>query len=225
MIALGIILGLLAFCLTNNFVSEIVISKAGSGVLPGLVAAIWAAYPFFHMARINEFNFLHPAPMKYPVNVQVAFSKIRRILGESSYFYGDKWYVVTADTATNCIVADLRFFEEEIRMESSGHGQFHQRKIRQQRYIRLNLMLKSDEMAESNIQMDFEIRVEGLNKRACEDIITGLKEQIENEIGPGQIAGQLVSESTPPAPWWLIGATSVALFCMFIDINKNLWGS
>lgn len=225
MIVLGIIFGLIAFCAINSLVGEFVISKAGTGVLPGLVAAVWAAYPFFHKARIENFNFLHPRSVKYPVNVQAAFSKIRRILSESSYFYGDKWYVVTADTATNCIVADLRFYEEEIRMETSGYGHCHQRQVRMQRLIRLNVTFSPVGSAESNLKMDFEIRAEGFNKRSCENIVADLKAKIEEEIGPGQNHEPLVSDSIPPAPWWLIGATSFTLICMFIDINKNLWGS
>ncbi|MCW5824202.1 MAG: hypothetical protein KIT34_15465 [Cyanobacteria bacterium TGS_CYA1] len=225
MIVLGIIFGLIAFCAINSLVGEFVISKAGTGVLPGLVAAVWAAYPFFHKARIHSINFLHPGLVKYPVNVQVAFSKIRRILSESSYFYGDKWYVVTADTATNCIVADLRFYEEEIRIETTGYGHCHQRQVRMQRFIRLNLTLNPNGIAESNVQMDFEIKAEGFNKQSCENIVADLKTKIEEEIGPGQNQEALVSDSIPPASWWLIGATSFALICMFIDINKNLWGS
>lgn len=225
MIALGLIFALLAFCAINNFVGGFVINKEGTGFLPGLVAALWAFYPFFQMARNDDTNLLHPAATKYPVNVQVAFSKIRRILSESSYFYGDKWHVLTADTATNCIVADLRFFEEETKMEPNGRGHYHSRQVRVQRYIRLNLTLSPEGVSESNIQMDFEIRVEGLNERACKDIVAGLKQQIEEEIGPGQIAKEQESVASLQAPWWLIGATSFALIFMFVDITKNFWRS
>jgi len=225
MIILGMISGLVAFCAMNSLVGEFVIHRAGSGVLPGLVAAIWAAYPFFQRAQNDSFNLLHPGLTKYPVNVQVAFSKIRRILGESSYFYGDKWYVVTADTATNSIVADLRFHEEETKMESSGRGHFHSRQVRVQRYIRLNCNLRPEGISESSIQMDFEVRVEGWNKRACNEIIAGLRQQIEEEIGPGQTTKPEVLHVIPQVPWWLIGATSFALFFMFVDITSNLWGS
>lgn len=225
MIALGIIFALVAFCSIYSFVGVCVIQRDGTGLLPGLVAALWAFYPFFQMAKNEDTNLLHPAVTKYPVNVQVAFSKIRRILSESSYFYGDKWHVLTADTATNCIVADLRFFEEETKMEPSGRGHYHSRKVRVQRYIRLNLTLSPEGTSESNIQMDFEIRVEGLNERACKDIVAGLKQQIEEEIGPGQIATEPESAVSLQAPWWLIGATSFALIFMFVDITKNFWRS
>lgn len=225
MIAVGIIFGLIAFCAMNSFVGDFLIHRVGSGVLPGIVAAIWVAYPFFQMAQNESLNLLRPGMKKYPVNVQVAFSKIRRILCESSYFYGDKWHVVTADTATNSIVADLRFHEEETRMESSGRGHFHSRQVRVQRYIRLDLNLSPEGISESNIQMEFEIRVEGWNKRACDEIIAGLKQQIEEEIGPSQSTEPQVSAALPQVPWWLIGATSFALFFMFVDITTNLWGS
>lgn len=225
MIALGIIFGLLAFCAINSLVGEFVIARPGAGVVPGLVAAIWASYPFFTRTQVENQKLLHPATVKYPVNVQAAFSKIRRILGESSYFYGDKWYVVTADTATNCIVADLRFYEEEVRMETSGYGHCHQRQVRMQRFIRLNLTLSPEGIGESNVQMDFEIRAEGFNNQSCKNIVTDLKARVEEEIGPGQVSESLTEYSNSPAPWWLIGATSFALICMFIDINKNFWGS
>ncbi|MDX2106797.1 MAG: hypothetical protein SFY67_10390 [Candidatus Melainabacteria bacterium] len=225
MVALGMIFGLIAFCAVNSFVGEFVIARYGTGVLPGLVAAIWAAYPFFQKAQNDSLNLLCPRLKKYPVNVQVAFSKIRRILGEASYFYGDKWYVVTADTATNSIVADLRFYEEETKMESSGRGHFHSRQVRVQRYIRLNCNLSPEGISESSIQMDFEVRVEGWNKRACDEIIAVLKQQIEEEIGPGQTTKPEVLHAAPQVPWWLIGGTSFALFFMFVDITRNLWGS
>lgn len=223
MIALGLIFALLAFCAINTFVGDFVIKRESTGFLPGLVAALWAFYPFLQMARNDDTNLLHPGVAKYPVNVQVAFSKIRRILSESSYFYGDKWHVVTADTATNCIVADLRFFEEETKMEPNGRGGYFSRQVRKQRYIRLNVKLNPEGTSESNIQMDFEIRVEGLNERTCKDIIAGFKQQVEEEIGPGQIAKEPEAIVSLQVPWWLIGATSFALIFMFVDITKNFW--
>lgn len=225
MIALGLILGFLACCVTSSFVGDVVIGKSGSGFLPGVVAGIWAAWPFFHKARIRQYNLMHPSPAKYPVNVQIAFSKIRQILAETSYYFGDKWHVMTADTATNRIVAELRFNEEETKMESSGRGHFHSRQVRLQRYIRLDLIMRPEGVSESLIQFDFDLRIEGHSKTACESIIEGLRGQIDQEIGPGQIIGQQLPESIPAAPWWLIGSTAVALICMFVDINKNLWGS
>lgn len=224
MIGAGIILGFLACCFMSYFVGDLMICKPGTGVLPGLITGIWVAWPFFHKAKIQQYNLLHPAPAKYPVNVQIAFSKIRQILAETSYYFGDKWHVVTADTATNRIVAELRFHEEETKMESGGRGHFHSRQVRLQRYIRLDLIMRPEGVSESLIQFDFEVRVEGHNKMACEAIISGLKGQIEEEIGPGKVVGLQLLETIPPAPWWLIGSTAVALLFMFIDISKNLWG-
>jgi len=95
--------------------------------------------------------------------------------------------------------------------------------VRKQRYIRLNVKLNPEGTSESNIQMDFEIRVEGLNERTCKDIIAGFKQQVEEEIGPGQIAKEPEAIVSLQVPWWLIGATSFALIFMFVDITKNFW--
>lgn len=71
---------------------------AGTGILPGLVLGILAAYPIFKGACEERSQFLHPEPREYRVPAELAFAKIRDILAETSYNYGDKWNVVTADT-------------------------------------------------------------------------------------------------------------------------------
>lgn len=60
------------------------VSSPASSPAPG------PAWPRIERARAERYNFLHPAPKEYNLPIKVAFSRIRDILAEASYNYGDK---------------------------------------------------------------------------------------------------------------------------------------
>lgn len=225
MIFVGVIAGFLAFCFVGTLVYHAIPSNSGACWLPATVGFAWGAWPFFHKASIRSHNLLHPAPKQFSVNMQVAFSKIRELLSVLSYKYGDKWNVVLADTSTGRIVSELRFSDEEARMETDSRGHPHSRTVRVQRYLKLEAQLKPAASTDTILSMDFESRIEGFNKMACDEIINGFVQEVSNVLGPGQIVGESISEKIPAPPWWLIGLTAFSLFLLFFDVQKAVWGS
>ena len=225
MIFLGLVVGFFAFSLVGTLVYHAIPSNSGACWIPATIGFIWGAWPFFHKANVKAYNLLHPSPMRFSMNMQHAFSKVRELLSVLSYKYGDKWNVVLADTNTGRIVAELRFSDEETRMETDGRGHPHSRNIRVQRYLKLEMQLKPIESTDTVLSMDFESRIEGFNKMACDGIINGFMQELTNSLGPGQVVGQSLSEKIQAPPWWLISLTVVSLFLLFFDVHKAVWGS
>lgn len=224
MMFLGLVVGFLAFSLVGTLVYHAIPSNAGACWMPAVIGFVWGAWPFFHKANVKAQNLLHPASMRFSINMQSAFSKVRELLSVLSYKYGDKWNVVLADTNTGRIVAELRWSDEEMRMEIDGRGQSHSRNIRVQRYLKVEMQLKPIESTDTVLSMDFESRIEGFNKMACDEIINGLMQEITSSLGPGQVVGQSLSEKIPAPPWWLISLTALSLIMLFFDVNKAVWG-
>ncbi len=102
-----------------------VLHENEGGFLPGLVAGVWAAWPFLHQARVQRYNFLHPVPREYKVHVKQAFSKVRDLLADTSYNFGDKWHIGRADTTSGRITADLRFTDEQVHHDIDARGHIH----------------------------------------------------------------------------------------------------
>lgn len=225
MLFVGIISGFAAFCLIGALVYHAIPSNAGACWLPASIGFVWGAWPFFHKAQVRTYNLLHPASMRFPVNMQTAFSKLREMLTLLSYNFGDKWNVILADTNTGRIVAELRFSEEEARMETDGRGHPHSRNTRVQRYLRLEMALSPMASTDIALKIDFDSKIEGFNKMACDNVINGVMQEINNMLGQGQIIEQLLSEKIPAPPWWLISLTTIALFLLFFDVHKAIWGS
>jgi len=182
MALVAIIVGTFVFLLTGALIGE-ASHDAGAGIVPGLVLGILVAYPIFKSACEERAKFLHPEPREYKVPTKVAFAKIRDILAEISYNYGDKWHVVTADTQTGRITANLRFIDEFTRLEGDARGNIHTRKESLQRFLAVEIQVQSTERGTTAIRMDFRPMVEGVNYAACDSIITSLVASIDRELG------------------------------------------
>jgi hypothetical protein len=182
MAIVAIIVGTFVFLLTGALIGE-ASHDAGSGIVPGLALGILAAIPIFKGACEERARFLHPEPREYKVPAKIAFAKIRDILAEISYNYGDKWYVVTADTQTGRITANLRFTDEFTHFEGDARGNIHTRKERLQRFIAVEIKVQPTERGTTTIQMDFRPTVEGVNYEACDSIISSLSATIESALG------------------------------------------
>src|SRR5271166_2476103 len=201
MLALPVIAGSVAFFAVAQIVGGIDHSP-WAGIFPGIVAAIWAAWPIWHFNSAARHRLLHPQPKLHAVNAQVAFSKIRDVLRERFYKYGDKWHVITADVATMRIVADLRYFDEESHIETGHRGDFQNRTVRVQRYLRLETQMHGQGSA-TVVQFDFEPRVEGLNFSACDSIIRDFITSAESAIGAGESIESENNTKLPAPPLWL----------------------
>jgi len=182
MAIVAIIVGTFVFLLTGAIIGG-ASHDAGAGIVPGLVLGILAAYPIFKSACEERSKFLHPEPREYKVPAKIAFAKIRDILAETSYNYGDKWNVVTADTQSGRITANLRFMDEYTHFEGDARGQIHTRKERVHRFVALDIQIRPTDQGTTAIQMDFSPTVEGVNYAACDSIISSLSRRIESALG------------------------------------------
>lgn len=182
-IATGIFVFLLTGALTNELTHD-----PGAGVLPGLVLGFLAASPLFKLAAQERSNFLHPAPREYNIPAKLAFAKIRDFLAEVSYNYGDKWHVVTADTQSGRITANLRFTDEFTRMEGDARGNIHTRKERLQRFLSVEICVKRTDQGSTRVQINFSPIVEGLNYASCDSIISSLSAQIDSYLQSNDLA-------------------------------------
>lgn len=182
MAILAIIVGTFVFLLTGALIGD-ASHDAGAGIVPGLVLGILAAYPIFKSACEERAKFLHPEPREYKVPAKIAFAKIRDILAEISYNYGDKWNVVTADTQTGRIMANLRFIDEFNRIEGDARGNIHTRKERLQRFLAVDIQVQQTEHGTTAIVMYFRPTVEGVNYAACDSIISSLCTTIDHALG------------------------------------------
>jgi hypothetical protein len=178
MAIIAIIVGTFVFLLTGALVGE-ASHDAGAGLLPGLIVGILVAIPIFKSACEERAKFLHPEPREYKVPAKIAFAKIRDILAEISYNYGDKWHVVTADTQTGRITANLRFIDEFTHFEGDARGQIHTRKERLQRFLAVEIQVQPTARGTTTIQINFSPTVEGVNYTACDSIITGLSSSFD----------------------------------------------
>lgn len=181
MAIVAIIVGIFVFLLTGAMVNEVT-HDPGAGIMPGLVLGVLAAYPIFKAACEERAKFLHPEPCEYNVPTKIAFAKIREILAETSYNYGDKWHVVTADTQSGRITANLRFMDEFTRFEGDARGNIHTRKERLQRFVSVEIQVRQTERGTTAVQLDFAPTVEGANYAACDSIISSLSAQIESAM-------------------------------------------
>ncbi len=221
--ALGIGLGIFVFLFSGAFISEVILHNKDAGAFPGLVLGIWAAWPFFHQARVQRYNFLHPVPKQYKVPARIAFAMIRDFLAEVSYNFGDKWHVVTADTQSGRVTANLRFTDEHTHFEADARGHIHTRKERLQRFIGLEVQVKAISNDSVIVQFDFCPKVEGANFAACDSIVSGVANAVESALGPGVQTGNPADTTLSAPPWWLIGLSALALIGLLGDVIKAVF--
>ena len=181
MAVIAIIVGTFVFLLTGALIGDAT-HDAGAGVVPGLVLGVLAAIPIFKAACEERAKFLHPQPREYPVPAEIAFAKIRDILAEISYNYGDKWHVVTADTQTGRITANLRSIDEITRFEGAARGNIHSRWDRLQRFLSFEIQVRPTDKGTTIIQIHFAPTVEGVNYAACDSIILSLLSNIASAL-------------------------------------------
>lgn len=206
MAGVGIGLGIFVFLLVSAFTAECITKPdQGAGCFPGLIAAVWVAWPFFHHAGVSRYNFLHPVPKEYKLPLKQAFAQIRDIIADVTYNFGDKWHIATADATQRRILASLRFTDEESHIEGTSLQNIHRRTERVQRLLEMEIQFKDTGSDTTIIQFDFHPRVEGVQWYACDHIVSGLMNRVEASLGAGTERGQAADTKLRAPPWWLIG--------------------
>jgi hypothetical protein len=139
---------------------------------------IWA-YGKLKQNMAEHTALLHPAPKQYPMPAPYAFARIRDLLAETNYNFGDCWHVVTADTNTGHIVANLSFVQEQSEFDPENGG-LHKQYLK--RFITVDATITDQGNDTSIVQLDFDTRCEGLSFRACDSIITSLEQTIDTQL-------------------------------------------
>ena len=164
-------------------------------------------------------------PKRYKVPLKQAFAKVRQIISDKTYNFGDKWHVSTADTTARRITATLRFTEEESQgFEGTNLANIHHKTQRVQRLIELDVQMNEEPNDSTVVQFDFRPRVEGVAFYACDSIISGIVNDAEAMLGPGEYAGDPTDTSLPAPPWWLIGLGALGVLGLFGDVMKAVFG-
>lgn len=226
MLILPIIAGIATFLVVGSTVGVIVLNSyhdGQAGLLPGAVAGIWAAWPLLHQGKVERYNFLHPVPKLYKVPVKQAFSKIRKILDEKIYNFGDGWKVPTADTQERRIHATLRFTDEKDEHSMDARGGVHTRTKQEKRLLILDIQMKEKAGGATIVQFDFIPKCDGLDYQACDSIVRGLLNDVEATLGAGTDAGSQLESRVPAPPWWLLGLTAFALLLLLGDVMARVF--
>lgn len=184
MAIVAIAVGIFVFLLTGAMTSELT-HDTGAGIVPGIILGIMAAARLFKLAAQERSNFLLPAPHEYNIPAKIAFAKIRDILAETTYNYGDKWHVVTADKQSGRITAHLRFTDEFNRIEGDARGNIRTHKERLQRLLALDVQVRKTERGTTVVQLDFTPVIEGVNYMACDSIRNSTCARIAQALGSG----------------------------------------
>jgi hypothetical protein len=183
--------------------------------LTSLVAGAWAAW--FYIAKnppAAKGDLYYPAPREYKLPLKEVYTRIAEVFDQSTYNYGDKWRIVTADTEAKKIVADLR-------MKNKNSQQFIQTEV-----------AFTDTSTDSTIvRFQFEAHDDNwLEFHPCSDIIEELMKKIKFQIGEGMEQQNLKEIENPeqtdrkmPVPsWWVIGLGGVCVVFLLKDIVREL---
>ncbi|MBY0293984.1 hypothetical protein K2Q08_01470, partial [Patescibacteria group bacterium] len=162
-------------------------------------------------------------PREYEVPAKVVFARIRDFLAEVSYNYGDKWRVVTADTQTGRITANMSYTDEVVQVEAGAKGQLHTRKERLQRFITLEVLVTDTGGGTTIVQLDFTAKADGSNLYACDSVISNCQKAISAQFGAFKPVGTTVAATKLSAPpWWLLVLSALALINFYSNIMKGV---
>lgn len=210
--------GLFVFLITAPLVGELVTHKWYEGIIPGLVAGIWAAWPIMYQGKVDRYSIYHPMPKRYKMPVKQAFKIIREQLDEDVHNFGDSWKVQIADTQAKKIRATMKWTDEETQMAPGGGGQMGSRKGRVQRLLEMHVKIIEEPNDSTVVKFDFYPRVEGWNGAACEGKVKWLLLKMEGTLGGGtDVSNQLV-KTLPAPPDWLLGLTALVLLLLLSDV-------
>ena len=85
-------------------------------------------------------------------------------------------------------------------------------------------MEEEEELDDSTlIQFDFRATVEGVSWHACDRIIYALLNDVQSQLGPGEIADhQQKAPAKSSPPWWLIAITVLCLLSVAGAVGNHI---
>ena len=217
---IGIFMGFIVYAYFGAFIGRQVTHNDVAGIFPGIVAAIWVAWPFFRLSMINHRDLMHPKPRIYPGTPQDNFERLHKLLNEAVYFYGDRWHIISANTQSNRLVANLTYREEEAQWAGGNLNQH----VWVRRFVKLEAYFKDSGDGGTIVQFDFEQRSEGMSGHVCDPIVMNVMEAFDESAGVGSSIGGFDEPILPAPPWWLLGLTSLSLLCFTWDVIRNTFG-
>jgi hypothetical protein len=117
--------------------------------------------------------------------------------------------VATAEVSELRIFADLKYVDEFKDYDFSHQTMSIKQNVdRKKRYLSLEAWLKSEGKS-TVVQYEFKTRIEGLDQGACDDIISGLLNALENVLGPSEPTSEVIHKPIPTPPWPLLVATAI----------------
>jgi len=202
----------IGFC--AGAVVMVVVGKIVGPVL-GFVAAVWAAWPFFHLQNVSRLNFLKPPSKAYEGSCPEVFEQLHQMLREKVYRFGDRWRIITADTQNNKLIADLQYTDDEF--DINLQKRLDDNKVR--RFVRLQTLFVDRPDGKTEVKMEFDPKAEGDDESTCDEVIKAVTKEFEERVGHGEVVSQGQSKELPPPPKWLIGVTAIALLsAVFLHI-------
>jgi hypothetical protein len=135
---------------------------------------IHAAFSMGFLDSSHSDSRLSPLPRKFNVPCQIVFSKIRTVLRDTVYGFGDKWHVISADVQANEIVAEIKLAPEGSLLNKAYLRMRAQIQIADEGYSSI-LIIKFDENSEARQAETYAI---------ADQIVS----DIDKAIGSAQIA-------------------------------------
>jgi len=222
---LGTILGFVIASLIHAVLAHYLHINTDSATYVGIVAGVWVAWPFYAKSMAARAAFLHPPVRRYNLPVKHAFAKVRQLLSDITFNFGDKWYVSSADTLQRRITACLRFTDEEQRIDLSSSHHTSMRKERKQRLLELEVQLEEEPDDNTLIQFDFRATVEGVSWHACDRIIYAFLNDVQTQLGAGEVVDQPKASASLAPPWWLIAVTVICLLNLTGAVGNHISNS
>ncbi len=176
-----------------------------SGLLLGVTAGIWTAWALPRNGVLERCRLLRPVDKEYMGTSQHVFSKVRKVLKESTHKSGNKWHS-EPDTQANHISSDLRFTIEG-----------------KQNNVSLKADIEDTEHETAILRLRFDSNG---NEQECESVIRTVLFALDLELGSGGPVGASISDEMPGPPFWLTGAAVISIGWFVTDVlNGSAWQS
>jgi hypothetical protein len=216
--SIGIFIGVVVLFVVVNAVDEGLLHNPACGLIPGIVLAIWAAWPFFHYEKTGRHGAMHPTK-EYRVSSERAFNVIYNILSEGTYNYGNRWSIISANWQKGRILAELQLVDERIKIDvSSKNGLPYVRTKSLAAPPRIRIEAQVFDSADKTTIVKIDLYPE-ISTHEYSSVIHSVTSAIEAQLGA---ASKVISTSFPIPPLWLLAITFAMLVYLLESVVSSL---